>query len=37
MAIEQSIIMGVAIAWLFVRMLDESSRGDEREERYGAM
>jgi putative membrane protein len=37
MAIEQSIIMGVAIAWLFVRMLDESSRGDEREERYGAV
>jgi putative membrane protein len=37
MAIEQSIIMGVAIAWLFVRMLDESSRSDEREERYGAV
>jgi cytochrome c oxidase assembly factor CtaG len=35
MAIEQSIVMGVALAWLFVRMLEESQRGDERAERYG--
>jgi putative membrane protein len=35
MAIEQSIVMGVALAWLFVRMLDESQRADERAERYG--
>jgi putative membrane protein len=35
MAIEQSIVMGVALAWLFVRMLDESQRSDERAERYG--
>jgi cytochrome c oxidase assembly factor CtaG len=34
MAIEQSIIMGVALAWLFVRMLEESQRNDERAERY---
>jgi cytochrome c oxidase assembly factor CtaG len=35
MAIEQSIVMGIAVAWLFVRMLDESQRVDERAERYG--
>ena len=35
MAIEQSIVMGIAIAWLFVRMLEESQRDDERAERYG--
>ena len=35
MAIEQSIIMGIALAWLFVRMLEESQRADERAERYG--
>jgi putative membrane protein len=35
MAIEQSIIMGIALAWLFVRMLEESQRSDERAERYG--
>ena len=35
MAIEQSIIMGMALAWLFVRMLEESQRADERAERYG--
>jgi len=34
MAIEQSIVMGVALAWLFVRMLEESQRADERAERY---
>ena len=35
MAIEQSVVMGVALAWLFVRMLEESQRADERAERYG--
>jgi cytochrome c oxidase assembly factor CtaG len=34
MAVEQSIVMGIALAWLFVRMLGESQRGDERAERY---
>jgi len=34
MAVEQSLIMGTALAWLFVRMLGESQRGDERRERY---
>ena len=27
MALEQSIVMGIALAWLFVRMLSESERG----------
>jgi putative membrane protein len=36
MAIEQSIVMGAALAWLFVRMLSESEREDERAERYAA-
>lgn len=36
MAVEQSIVMGIALAWLFVRMLDESQRADERSERYGS-
>jgi len=34
MAVEQSIVMGCALAWLFIRMLGESQRGDERAERY---
>jgi putative membrane protein len=34
MAIEQSIVMGIALAWLFVIMLGESQRNDERAERY---
>ena len=34
MALEQSIVMGVAIAWLFVRALAESEREQERRERY---
>ncbi|HZO37049.1 MAG TPA: cytochrome c oxidase assembly protein [Solirubrobacteraceae bacterium] len=37
MAVEQSIVMGIALAWLFVRMLDESQRNDERAERYGSL
>lgn len=35
MAIEQSVVMGIALAYLFVRALGESERADEREERYG--
>lgn len=34
MAIEQSIVMGVALAYLFVRALGESERAQEREDRY---
>ena len=36
MALEQSIVMGIALAWLFVRMLSESDEEDERLERYAA-
>lgn len=35
MAIEQSVVMGVALAYLFVRALGESEKESEREERYG--
>ena len=35
MAIEQSIVMGIALAYLFVRALGESDRRDRREERFG--
>jgi cytochrome c oxidase assembly factor CtaG len=34
MALEQSIVMGIALAWLFVRALEESEREQERAERY---
>lgn len=34
MALEQSIVMGVALVFLFVRALAESDRQDERAERY---
>jgi len=34
MALEQSIVMGVALVWLFVRMLAESEREAQRAERY---
>lgn len=34
MAIEQSIVMGVALAYLFVRALGEADRAQEREDRY---
>jgi putative membrane protein len=34
MAVEQSLVMGTALAWLFIRMLGESQRSDERSERY---
>lgn len=36
MALEQSIVMGIALAWLFVRMLAESEREEQRRERYEA-
>jgi cytochrome c oxidase assembly factor CtaG len=36
MALEQSIVMGIALAYLFVRMLAESDAEDQRAERYGA-
>ena len=36
MAVEQSIVMGVALAYLFIRMLSESEEADQRAERYGA-
>jgi putative membrane protein len=36
MALEQSIVMGIALAYLFVRMLSESEEEDRRAERYGA-
>lgn len=35
MAIEQSVVMGIALAYLFVRALGESEKEDERAERYG--
>jgi cytochrome c oxidase assembly factor CtaG len=34
MAIEQSMVMGVALAYLFVRALNESEREQERRDRY---
>ena len=34
MALEQSIVMGVALAWLFVRALAESESDEQRAERY---
>jgi cytochrome c oxidase assembly factor CtaG len=34
MALEQSIVMGIAIAWLFARMLGESEREEQRAERF---
>jgi putative membrane protein len=36
MAIEQSIVMGIALAVLFVRMLEQSERDAQRAERYEA-
>ncbi|QEC47746.1 cytochrome c oxidase assembly protein [Baekduia soli] len=35
MAIEQSIVMGIALAYLFVRALTESELEEQRAERYG--
>ena len=34
MALEQSLVMGVALVFLFIRMLAEADREDERAERY---
>ena len=36
MALEQSIIMGIALVVLFVRALSESEREEQRRERYAA-
>jgi len=36
MAIEQSIVMGIALVFLFVRALQESERDEQRAERFGA-
>ena len=36
MALEQSLVMGVALAYLFFRMLAESEAEDQRAERYAA-
>ena len=36
MALEQSIVMGIVLAWLFVRLLDEADTRDLRAERYAA-
>jgi len=35
MALEQSLVMGIALVTLFVRALAESERAQQREERYG--
>jgi cytochrome c oxidase assembly factor CtaG len=37
MALEQSIVMGNALAYLIIRMLAESEEEDRRAERYGAV
>jgi len=34
MALEQSIVMGIALVWVFVKMLNEAERQAQREERY---
>ena len=36
MALEQSIVMGIVLVWLFVRLLDEADTRDLRSERYAA-
>jgi cytochrome c oxidase assembly factor CtaG len=35
MAIEQSIVMGIVFGWLFMKMLTDSEKEEERAERYG--
>lgn len=35
MAIEQAVVMGIAVAFLFVRMLNEAEKADMRAERFG--
>jgi cytochrome c oxidase assembly factor CtaG len=34
MALEQSLVMGIALVWLFVQMLNESERAAQRAERF---
>jgi putative membrane protein len=34
MALEQSVVMGIALTWLFIRMLSESEKEQERAEKY---
>jgi hypothetical protein len=34
MALEQSVVMGIALVYLFVRMLGEEERAARRAERY---
>jgi cytochrome c oxidase assembly factor CtaG len=34
MALEQSVVMGIVLVWLFVRMLTESERESQRQERF---
>ena len=36
MALEQSLVMGIALAWLFARMLSESEEEEQRRERHPA-
>jgi putative membrane protein len=36
MALEQTLVMGIALAFLFVRMLAQSEREEQRAERYEA-
>lgn len=37
MAIEQSVVMGIALAYFFVRALEESEREEQRAERYSGV
>ena len=37
MALEQTIIMGIAAAWLFTKLLGESEREEQRAERYAGV
>ena len=37
MALEQSVVMGVALVYLLVRALEESEREEQRAERYGSV
>ena len=36
MALEQAIVMGIALVVLFTRMLSESEKREQRSERFGA-
>ncbi len=35
MALEQSVVMGIALVWLFARMISESEKEEQRAELYG--